>query len=113
MSSTLFTRIIDREIPADIVFEDNQCIAIRDIQPAAPMHILLIPKKPIPKLVDATADDQALLGHLMIKAGEIASAEGYGEAFNLCINNGEEAGQTVFHLHLHLLGGKKLNVLPG
>ncbi|WP_439134585.1 histidine triad nucleotide-binding protein, partial [Pseudomaricurvus sp.] len=103
---SIFTRIINGEIPADKVYEDDDCICIKDISPKAPVHLLLIPRKPIPRLVDATADDKALLGALMVKAGEIAKENGVGDAFRLIVNNGEEAGQTVFHLHLHILGGK-------
>lgn len=106
MSETIFTKIINGDIPADKVYEDDHCICIKDIAPQAPLHLLLIPKKPIPKLADATVEDQALLGHLMIKAGEIASDHGVGEAFRLIANNGANAGQTVFHLHFHILGGK-------
>lgn len=106
---TLFTRIIDREIPADIVYEDEHCIAIKDIAPKAPTHLLVIPKKPIPRLVDATEEDKALLGHLMLAAAEIARQAGVGEAFRLIANNGVGAGQTVFHLHLHILGNKKFS----
>ncbi len=113
MSETLFTKIINREISADIVYEDDDCLCFRDINPQAPLHVLLIPKKPIPRAIDATTEDQALLGHLMIKAGEIARQEGYGEAFRLVVNNGAEAGQTVFHLHIHILGGRPLSWPPG
>jgi len=97
------------EIPADKVYEDDECICIKDIAPKAPVHVLLIPRKPIPRLVDATDEDQALLGRLMVKAGEIAKELGVGDAFRLVVNNGEEVGQTVFHLHLHILGGKLFN----
>lgn len=106
---TLFTKIINREIPADIVYEDEHCIAIKDIAPKAPTHLLLIPKKPIPRLVDASSDDKVLLGHLMLAAAEIARQAGIGEAFRLIANNGEKAGQTVFHLHLHILGNKQFS----
>lgn len=104
---TLFTRIINREIPADIVYEDEQCIAIKDIAPKAPTHLLIIPHKPIPRLVDATPDDKAALGHLMWVAGEVARRAGVEEAFRVIVNNGSGAGQTVFHLHVHLLANKK------
>ena len=97
---------MDGEIPSDILYEDELCICIRDIQPQAPTHVLIIPRKPIPRLVDATDEDKAMLGHLMLKAGDIARNMGVEEAFRICINNGEAAGQTVFHLHLHLLAGK-------
>ena len=113
MSETLFTKIINREIPAEIVYEDDQCLAFRDINPQAPMHILIVPKQVIPKIVDANKDDQALLGHLLLKAGEIANQEGYGDAFRLIVNNGEAVGQTVFHLHIHILGGRSFSWPPG
>lgn len=109
MAETLFSKIINREIPADIVYEDDLCLAFNDIAPQAPVHILLIPKKPIVKVADAELDDQALLGHLLLKAGEIAKQQGYGEAFRLVVNNGEAAGQTVFHLHLHILAGREFS----
>lgn len=113
MSETLFSKIINRDIPANIVYEDDLCLAFRDINPQAPMHILIIPKKPIPMLVEADAGDQAILGHLLLKAGEIAKQEGYGEAFRLVVNNGAKAGQTVFHLHVHILGGRGFSWPPG
>jgi histidine triad (HIT) family protein len=103
---SIFTKIMNGEIPADIVFQDDDCICIKDISPKAPVHVLLIPRKPIPRLVDATAEEQQLLGKLMVTAGEVAKQLGVGDAFRLIINNGEQAGQTVFHLHLHILGGK-------
>lgn len=109
MAETLFSKIINREIPADIVYEDDLCLAFRDIEPQAPMHILLIPKQEIAKISDAMESDQAILGHLLLKAGEIARKEGYADAFRLVINNGEEAGQTVFHLHIHILAGRKFS----
>jgi len=111
--STLFSKIIDREIPANIVYEDDLCLAFRDINPQAPMHILIIPKKPVALLADATVEDQALLGHLLLKAGDIAKKEGYGDAFRLVVNNGAKAGQTVFHLHVHILGGRGFSWPPG
>ncbi len=106
MTETLFSKIINREIPADIVYEDDLCLAFRDINPQAPVHILLIPKNAIEKIADATEPDKALLGHLLLKAGEIAKEQGYADAFRLVINNGEAAGQTVFHLHIHILAGR-------
>jgi histidine triad (HIT) family protein len=104
---SIFTRIMQGEIPADIVYQDDDCICINDIAPKAPVHVLLIPRTPITRLVDATAEDQALLGRLMLRAGEIAKQLGIGDAFRLIVNNGEQAGQTVFHLHLHILGDKR------
>lgn len=113
MSDTIFSKIIRKELPAKIVYEDDLCLAFRDINPVAPMHILIIPKKPIAKLADSDTTDQALLGHLMLKAAEIAKAEGYGDAFRLVVNNGGKAGQTVFHLHLHIIAGRPLSWPPG
>lgn len=111
--STLFSKIIRREIPATIVFEDDLCFAIRDVNPQAPTHILIIPRKEIARVSDATAEDQALLGHLMLAAGKIARDLGVDEAFRLVINNGADAGQSVFHLHLHLLAGRTMRWPPG
>lgn len=113
MSKTLFEKIIAREIPATIVHEDAHCVAFKDINPAAPMHLLLVPRKPLPRLCDATAEDQALLGHLLLTASKIAAAHGYGEAYRLVVNNGADAGQSVFHLHLHIVGGRSLKWPPG
>lgn len=104
---SLFEKMMDGEIPADIVYEDTDCIAINDISPQAPVHVLIIPRKRIPRLADATDDDRALLGQLMLKVGDIARQLGVDDAFRIVINNGEEAGQTVFHLHLHLLANKR------
>ena len=111
--STLFSRIIAREIPADIVYEDDLCLAFRDINPQAPTHVLVIPKKEIPRLIDAKEEDQALLGHLLLAAGKIARQLNVGDAFRLAINNGEQAGQSVLHLHLHLLAGRSFRWPPG
>ena len=113
MSETLFTKIINREISADIVYEDSKCLAFNDINPQAPTHILIIPKKQIPKLADASDEDQAILGHLLLKAKFIANDIGIGDAYRLVINNGESAGQTVFHLHVHLLAGRAFSWPPG
>ena len=113
MSLTLFEKIINKEIPADIIFEDDISIVIKDINPQAPTHLLIIPKKVIPKLSDASRDDIDILGHLMLVAGEIASKLKLDDAFRLVVNNGAKAGQSVFHLHLHLLSGRALNWPPG
>jgi histidine triad (HIT) family protein len=113
MTETLFSKIINREISADIVYEDDQCLCFKDVNPKAPMHYLLIPKKPIDRLSNAGQDDQALLGHLMLKANEIAEEAGYGEAYRLVINNGPGAGQSVFHLHIHILAGRVMGWPPG
>ena len=111
--ATLFTKIINREIPADIVYEDEQCLAFRDIDPKAPTHILIIPKKEIPKVSEAVEMDQKLLGHLLLKAGDIARNEGLSDDFRLVVNNGASAGQTVFHLHIHLMAGRTFDWPPG
>lgn len=113
MEDTLFTKIINREIPADIVYEDDLCLAFNDISPQAPMHILLIPKKPIVNVGSAEPEDGQLLGHLMLKASEIAKEQGYGDAFRLVNNSGAGAGQSVFHLHIHILGGRPFSWPPG
>lgn len=110
---TLFEKIIAREIPADIVFEDEQCIAFRDINPQAPMHVLVCPKRPMPMLSDGMAADEALLGHLLLTAAAVAKSQGYGDAFRVAINNGAAVGQSVFHLHLHVLGGRRFAWPPG
>lgn len=113
MSDTLFSKIIDREIPADIVFEDDLCLAFRDVNPQAPVHILIIPKKPLAKLTDAGDEDQVLLGHMLLAANRIAADEGIGDAYRLVVNNGAAAGQSVFHLHIHILGGRSFTWPPG
>jgi histidine triad (HIT) family protein len=111
---TIFEKIIAREIPADIVFEDDQCLAFRDINPQAPTHVLLVPKRVIPRLGAATIDDQALLGHLLVKAGELATMLGLADGgFRVVINHGRDGGETVPHLHLHILGGRPLAWPPG
>ena len=104
--TTLFEKIIAREIPANIEYEDDQCIVIQDINPAAPIHLLIIPKTPLAKLSDAVLDDRALLGHLMWVVGEMSRKMGVEDGFRVIINNGEWGVQTVFHLHLHLLAGR-------
>jgi histidine triad (HIT) family protein len=111
---TIFEKIIAREIPADIVFEDDQCLAFRDVNPQAPTHVLLVPKRAIPRLGAATSDDQKLLGHLLVKAGELAKMLGLSESgFRLVVNHGPDGGETVPHLHLHILGGRPLTWPPG
>lgn len=113
MSKTIFAKIIDREIPARIVHEDDLCVAFHDVAPRAPMHILVVPRKPITMLGEATPEDRELLGHLMVTAAGIARDQGFGDAFRVVVNNGEGAGQTVFHLHLHLMGGRAFSWPPG
>lgn len=107
--STIFKKIIDKEIPADIVYEDDLCLAFRDIHPQAPTHLLVIPKKEIPSLAQASEADKVLLGHILLKATEIARAAGLeGDGYRLLTNIGKNAGQLVFHLHFHILGGEHL-----
>ena len=113
MADTLFAKIIDRQIPADIVYEDDLCLAFRDINPQAPVHVLLVPKKPLDMLTSAQAEDQALLGHLLLAAGQIARQLKIDGAFRTVINTGEQGGQAVFHLHIHILGGRRFRWPPG
>jgi histidine triad (HIT) family protein len=110
---TIFSKIINKEIPADIVYEDDLCLAFKDIMPCAPVHFLVIPKKPIPRLCDATDKDKMLLGHLNLVANQVAADAGVGEAFRLVVNNGADAQQSVFHLHYHVIGGRPLQWPPG
>ena len=111
---TLFEKIRDREIPATIIHEDNHCLAFRDIHPQAPVHVLIVPRKPIPRIGLAEADDQTLLGHLMLVAGVVARAEGLSDSgYRLVVNNGRDGGEAVPHLHIHLLGGRQLDWPPG
>ena len=112
-NDTIFGKIIRREIPADIVYEDDKCLAFRDVSPQAPDHILLIPKKLIPKLADAGEEDSEILGHMMVTVGKIARQLDIEDAFRLVINNGSGAQQTVFHLHMHILSGRPFSWPPG
>jgi histidine triad (HIT) family protein len=114
MSRTLFEKIIAREIPARIVFEDDLVLALEDIRPAAPTHILVVPKKPIPRIAEASSEDHNVLGHLLLKAAEIAKQAGLTKTgYRLVINNGPDAGESVPHLHCHILGGRRLDWPPG
>ena len=113
MIKTLFEKIAAREIPAQIVFEDDLVLAFRDINPAAPAHVLIVPKQPIPRIGEATADDQKLLGHLLLKAAEVAKQLDLKNGYRLVINNGADGGETVPHLHCHILGGRHLAWPPG
>ena len=110
--SGIFTKIINREIPADIVYEDEHCLAFKDINPQAPVHVLLIPKKEIASAQEVQPEDKELMGHLMTKIPEIAKKLNLS-TYRLVANTGEDAGQTVFHLHIHILGGRKLTWPPG
>lgn len=109
---TLFQKIMDREIPADLVHEDEKCIALRDINPQAPVHLLVIPRKPIPSLNELTADDAELMGHLFLVARELMVREGHRD-WRAVFNTGPKAGQTVYHLHLHVLAGRSMGWPPG
>jgi histidine triad (HIT) family protein len=114
MSKTLFQKIADREITGDIVYEDDHVLAFRDIRPATPTHILIVPRKPIPRINEAAAEDQAVLGHLLLKAAHVARQLGLDkDGYRLVINNGVHAGETVPHLHLHILGGRAMSWPPG
>mgnify|MGYP005837557797 CR=1 FL=1 len=113
MSETIFSKIIRREIPADIVYEDDLTIAFKDIAPQAPVHILVIPKKPLPQLSAAESEDHALMGHLLLTAKRVAEQVGLENGYRLVINNGPDGGQTVHHLHLHILGGRPMKWPPG
>lgn len=114
MEKTIFQKIIDREIPASIVYEDDQCIAFDDIDPQAPTHCLIVPKQPIARLREAKKEHQALLGHLLLIAGEVARIKAIDpNGYRVVINCGRDGGETVPHLHVHLLGGRSLQWPPG
>ena len=111
---TLFEKIIARQIPATIVYEDDLVLAFKDIKPAAPTHILVIPKKPIPRIAEAQPEDHKVLGHMLLKAAEIAKKSGLEQSgFRLVINNGPDSGEAVPHLHLHIIGGRHMSWPPG
>ena len=112
--SSIFTKIINREIPAVIVYEDDLCISFRDIDPKAPQHILIVPKKEIKSLADVAEEDAPLLGHLLLKASEIAKEQGISDSgYRIVVNTNKEGGQEVSHLHLHILGGRQMTWPPG
>lgn len=113
MSKTLFQKICDREIPGDIVYEDEHVVAFRDIEPQAPVHVLIVPRKPIPRIGEAGPGDHALVGHLMLKAAEVAGKLGLDKGFRLVLNNGPDGGEAVPHLHCHILGGRRMAWPPG
>ena len=112
MSDTIFGRILKGEIPCQEVYSDALCLAFKDVNPQAPVHVLVIPRKPIPSLAEAQGEDQELLGHLLLVAGLVARQEGL-ESWRTVINSGAEAGQTVFHLHVHVIGGRPMAWPPG
>ncbi len=114
MSKTLFEKVLAGEIRATILYQDDLVFAIRDINPQSPKHVLVIPKKPIPRIADATSEDQQLLGHLLLKAAAVANELGLKEkGYRLVINNGEDGGESVPHLHIHILGGRHMAWPPG
>ncbi len=113
MSDTIFSKIINREISADIVYEDDRAIAFKDINPQAPTHILVIPKKPIPQLASAEKADQDLLGHLLLIVKQVAAEAGLDNGYRVVLNNGADGGQTVDHIHFHILGGRSMQWPPG
>ena len=110
---TLFQKIADKEIPAKLIHEDAVCVAFHDIAPQAPTHVLVVPRKAIPRVAEATAEDQATLGHLLLVAGQLSRQLGLAKGFRIVINNGPDGGETVPHLHVHLLGGRALDWPPG
>ena len=113
-AKTLFERIIARELPAEVVYEDEWVFAFRDIRPRAPVHVLIIPKKPIPRIAEAKPEDCQVLGHLLLKAAEVAAKLGLtATGYRLVFNNGPHAGEAVPHLHCHILGGRPMNWPPG
>ena len=111
--NTIFQRIIDHEIPARIEHEDEHCVVIHDVNPQAPVHLLLIPRKAIPRVAEAAAADQALLGHLLLAAAAVAKKLKLAAGYRLVINNGPQGGESVPHLHVHLLAGRQLTWPPG
>jgi len=114
MMKTLFEKIIAREIPATIAYEDDLVLAFRDNKPQAPTHVLIIPKKPIPRIAEAAPEDHKILGHLLLKAAEVAKSLGVSQSgFRLVFNNGPAAGEAVPHLHCHIIGGRQLGWPPG
>ena len=113
MSKTIFERIAAKEIPANLVYEDEHVVAFRDINPQAPVHILVVPRRAIPRVDEATAGDQSLLGHLLLKAAEVAKKAGLRGGYRLVINSGPDGGESVPHLHCHILGGRAMGWPPG
>ena len=113
LKDNIFQKIIDRQIPAKIIYEDEQCLAFNDVNPQAPVHVLIIPRKVIPTHADLTEADEALVGHLHLVAARLADQLGIQDGYRVVINCKEKAGQTVPHLHLHLLGGRAMSWPPG
>ena len=113
MSDSIFTKIKNKEIPGNVIYEDDKCFALEDINPQAPVHILIIPHKEIAKISDSTPEDKELLGHLLLGSKTIAEKYELENNYRLVINNGAGAGQSVFHIHMHLMGGRSLDWPPG
>ena len=113
MAETIFQKIIDKKIPAEIVYEDDLCIAFKDIKPAAPIHLIVIPKKPIESVDDVAEEDEAVVGHLFVAMGKIAKQQGIDRGYRVVTNNGRDAGQEVMHLHFHMLAGRGFSWPPG
>ncbi len=113
MGDTVFMRIIKGELPADIIYEDDQCLAFRDMNPQAPTHFLVVPRKPIASLQEMATEDEALIGHLHAIIAQLASQEGIAAGYRVVTNVGPSAGQSVFHLHFHVLGGRSMGWPPG
>ncbi|XP_041643886.1 histidine triad nucleotide-binding protein 2, mitochondrial isoform X1 [Cheilinus undulatus] len=110
---TIFSKVIDKSIPADIIYEDDKCLAFRDINPQAPVHFLVIPRLPIPRISEAKDDDAELLGHLLVVARNVAKQESLNEGYRVVINDGKHGAQSVYHLHIHVLGGRQMKWPPG
>uniref|UniRef100_A0A3Q4I7S3 Histidine triad nucleotide binding protein 2 n=1 Tax=Neolamprologus brichardi TaxID=32507 RepID=A0A3Q4I7S3_NEOBR len=113
LSPTIFSKVIDKSIPADIIYEDEKCLAFRDISPQAPVHFLVIPRIPIPRISEAKDDDAELLGHLLVVAKNVAKQESLTEGYRVVINDGKHGAQSVYHLHIHVLGGRQMKWPPG
>jgi histidine triad (HIT) family protein len=113
IEKTLFQKIMDREKQGDIVYEDDLCVALRDVNPQAPTHVLIVPRKPIPTLDDLTEQDEPLVGHLFLVAQKVAAEEGLTDGYRTVFNNGRDGQQTVWHIHLHLIGGRRMSWPPG
>lgn len=110
---TIFSKIIDKTIPADIIYEDDKCLAFNDVTPQAPVHFLVIPRKPIAQISDSESTDQMLLGHLLLVAKNLAAKRNLENGYRIVINNGPDGGQSVYHLHIHVLGGRQMGWPPG
>uniref|UniRef100_A0A1Q3G2V8 HIT domain-containing protein n=1 Tax=Culex tarsalis TaxID=7177 RepID=A0A1Q3G2V8_CULTA len=113
VEDTIFGKILRKEIPCTFIYEDDKCVAFHDISAQAPVHFLVIPRKPIPQLSKATEEDEALLGHLMLVGKKVAAEQGLDEGFRVVINDGKNGAQSVYHLHLHFLGGRQMKWPPG